>query len=65
MILEIAVTTRHQAVQAVVQAVGIPAHHGTRVHLGIQAQQIGAVIGNFGEMVKNHYVKISKININL
>ena len=65
MILEIAVITRHQAVQAVALAVGIPAHHGTRAHLGIQTQQTGAAIGDFEDGVKNHYVKISKININL
>ena len=46
MILEIAVTTRHQAVQAVVLAVGIPARHGTQVHLGIQTQQTGVVTGS-------------------
>ena len=46
MILEIAVTTRHQVVQAVALAVGIPAHHGTQAHLGIQAQQTGAVTGS-------------------
>lgn len=46
MILEIAVTMRKQAVQAVVLAVGIPAHHRTQDHLGIQVQQTGVVTGS-------------------
>lgn len=52
MILEIVVTMRHQAVA---QAVGILAHHGTQARLGIQDQQIGAVIGSIKliKIIKN------------
>ena len=52
MILEIVVTMRHQAVA---QAVGILVHHGTQARLGIQDQQIGAVIGSIKliKIIKN------------